>query len=138
MREHRFELARLRFNSCPPEDRALKMTPFKPLRTMLIGIGLIATQAMAIDVPPPPAPTAPNAVNIGWLVFVPATLTVPAGTTVTWTNVDDSNHMVKFPDQKSARLDKGSTYSRTFTTAGEYPYMCGIHGPRMTGKIIVK
>ena len=51
----------------------------------------------AIDVPPPPAPTTPDTVNIGWMVFVPATLTVKAGTTVTWVNVDDSNHRIKLP-----------------------------------------
>jgi plastocyanin len=34
------------------------------------------------------------------MVFVPATITVPVGTTVTWTNVDVSNHIVTFPDQK--------------------------------------
>jgi plastocyanin len=55
---------------------------------------------MAIEVPPPPAPTTPNSVNVGWMVFVPATITVPVGTTVTWTNVDVSNHIVTFPDQK--------------------------------------
>lgn len=101
-------------------------------------VSLFSAAAMALDVPPPPAPTVPNAVNVGWMVFVPATLTVHAGTTVTWTNTDDSNHIVKFPDQKSPRLDKGSTYSRTFAAPGEYTYECGIHGPRMTGKVIVK
>lgn len=105
----------------------------------LLGAALLAPAAtQAIDVPPPPAPAAPNAVNIGWMVFVPGTLTVAPGTTVTWTNTDDSNHMIKFADQKGPRLDKGQTYSRTFGAAGTYPYQCGIHGPRMTGTIVVK
>jgi plastocyanin len=108
-----------------------------PRRTVLLAM-LAAVPAYAIEVPPPPAPTQPNAVNVGWMVFVPATLTVKAGTTVTWTNADDSNHMIKFPDQKSPRLDKGSTYSRTFSTPGTYPYQCGIHGPRMTGTVVVQ
>lgn len=114
------------------------MIRFKLLSAALLGAALLSTPAIAIEVPPPPAPTAPNAVNVGWMVFVPATITITAGSTVTWTNADDSNHMIKFPDQKSPRLDKGSTYSRTFTTPGEYPYQCGIHGPRMTGVVIVK
>jgi OOP family OmpA-OmpF porin len=114
------------------------MTSFRTLAALVAFLGATTTTARAIDVPPPPAPTAPNAVNIGWMAFVPATLTVPAGTTVTWTNTDDSNHMVKFADQKGPRMDKGATYSRTFTAPGEYPYQCGIHGPRMTGKVIVK
>ncbi|MDB5988292.1 MAG: hypothetical protein JWR16_3345 [Nevskia sp.] len=108
------------------------------VRGFLIGASLLASSAaIALDVPPPPAPP-PNGVSIGWMVFVPAELTVKPGTTVTWTNWDDSNHGVKFADQKSARLDKGSTYTRTFTSAGEYPYECLFHGARMSGKIIVK
>ncbi len=76
------------------------MSFLNPLGPLSIGIGLLATTAMAIEVPPPPAPTTPNSVNVGWMVFVPATITVPVGTTVTWTNVDVSNHIVTFPDQK--------------------------------------
>jgi len=108
------------------------------LRTLLIGASLLASSAaMALDVPPPPAPP-PNGVSIGWMVFVPATLTVAPGTTVTWTNWDDSNHGIKFADQQSGRMDKGATYKRTFATAGEYPYQCMYHGARMSGKIVVK
>jgi plastocyanin len=97
-----------------------------------------AAPALAIDVPPPPAPTAPNTVNIGWMVFVPATLTVKAGTTVTWVNTDDSNHRIKLPDQMGPRLDKGMTYQHTFTTPGTYHVECGIHGPRMSGTVVVQ
>ena len=101
-------------------------------------LGLPCLPALAIDVPPPPAPTTPNTVNIGWLVFVPAELTVPVGTTVTWNNTDDSNHRIKFADQMGPRLDHGQSYTRTFTAPGTYAYECGIHGPRMHGSIIVK
>ena len=38
---------------------------------------------------------------------------------------------------KSAALDTDDTFSHTFATAGEYPYICSIH-PYMIGKIIVK
>ena len=112
--------------------------PLRLTRRALLLSLLAAVPAYAIEVPPPPAPSDPNAVNIGWMVFVPATLTVKAGTTVTWTNTDDSNHMIKFPDQKGPRMDKGQTYTRTFATPGTYPYQCGIHGPRMTGTIVVQ
>jgi plastocyanin len=118
----------------------MKSTQFSR-RALLLPLFIFAAQAwpaQAIEVPPPPMPTEPNHVNIGWMVFVPAQITVAVGTTVTWTNTDDSNHMVKFPDQKSARLDKGMTYTRTFTTAGTYDYICGFHGARMSGSVIVK
>ncbi|HZR34490.1 MAG TPA: plastocyanin/azurin family copper-binding protein [Nevskia sp.] len=94
--------------------------------------------AHAIDVPPPPAPTTPDTVNIGWMVFVPSVLTVKAGTTVTWVNVDDSNHRIKLPDGMGPRLDKGMTYQHTFTTPGTYHVECGIHGPRMSGTVVVQ
>ena len=107
-------------------------------RRALLAAAIAVLPAYAIDVPPPPAPTQPNTVNVGWMAFVPATITVKAGTTVTWVNTDDSNHMIKFPDQKGPRLDKGSTYSRTFSAPGTYGYECGIHGPRMKGTVVVE
>ena len=72
--------------------------------------------------------------------FSPSTLTLPAGTTVTWTNRDSMPHTVisagnRFP--KSAMLKPGQSYSSNFAAPGTYSYFCSIH-PRMTGKIIVK
>src|SRR5215472_2944428 len=71
--------------------------------------------------------------------FAPVALTVAAGTTVTWTNDDDSPHSVRDKNGKfkSAALDTGDTFSQTFAAPGEYTYFCSIH-PRMTGKIVVK
>ncbi len=108
------------------------------LRVVLCSLCLFATRAVAIDVPPPPAPAAPDAVSIGWMVYVPEVITVKPGTTVTWTNVDDSSHDVQFKDQKSPRLNKYETYHRTFDKAGEYPYICSIHGVHMKGTVVVR
>jgi plastocyanin len=71
--------------------------------------------------------------------FAPATLTVTAGTTVTWKNEDDSPHRIgdKNGAFKSAALDTDDTFSHTFAAPGEYPYICTIH-PYMVGKVIVK
>ena len=81
----------------------------------------------------------PATVNIDNFAFTPATLTVPAGTTVTWKNEDDSPHRIgdKNGTFKSAALDTDDTFSHTFAAPGEYPYICTIH-PYMAGKIIVK
>ena len=78
-------------------------------------------------------------VNIENFKFLPATLTVPAGTTVTWKNEDDSPHRIGDPTGmlKSEALDTDGTFSHTFAQAGEYPYICTLH-PYMRGKIIVK
>jgi plastocyanin len=85
------------------------------------------------------AAASPATVNIDNFAFAPATLTVTAGTTVTWKNEDDSPHRIG--DQKgtfkSAALDTDDTFSHTFAAPGEYPYICTIH-PYMVGKIVVK
>ncbi|TJY61150.1 hypothetical protein E4T66_11035 [Sinimarinibacterium sp. CAU 1509] len=88
--------------------------------------------------PTPPASTSGAAVSIGFMVFEPPNLTVAPGTTVTWTNTDGSNHVVKFADQQSPRLRHEASYSRRFDTPGVYPYECAIHGKRMSGSITVR
>ena len=85
------------------------------------------------------AAASPTTVTIDNFAFAPATLTVTAGTTVTWKNEDDSPHRIgdKNGTFKSAALDTDDTFSHTFAKPGEYPYICTIH-PYMVGKIIVK
>jgi plastocyanin len=73
--------------------------------------------------------------------FVPGTLTIPIGTTVTWINDDGEPHTVTSSDDprrfRSAVLDTGDRFSFTFSEAGTYAYFCSVH-PHMTGKIIVR
>ncbi len=78
-------------------------------------------------------------VSIKNFQFMPATLNIPAGTTVTWTNRDDDAHTVKSADRlfSSKGLDPGQAFSYTFTTPGTYRYYCGIH-THMTATVIVK
>ena len=88
----------------------------------------------------PEVPAAsPAAVRIDNFNFTPPTLVVAPGTTVTWTNGDDSPNSVREKDGKfkSAALDTDDTFSQSFTAPGVYEYFCSIH-PRMTGKIVVK
>ena len=85
------------------------------------------------------AAASPATIKIDNFTFAPATLTVTAGTTVTWKNEDDSPHRIGDNNGtfKSAALDTDDTFSHTFATPGEYPYICTIH-PYMVGKIVVK
>lgn len=78
-------------------------------------------------------------VKIDNFSFGPAALTVPVGTTVTWTNRDDIPHTVVSTDGvfKSKVLDTDDKFSFTFSKAGTYPYFCSIH-PKMTAKVIVQ
>ena len=85
-------------------------------------------------------PSAANvAVKIDNFVFGPQAITVPVGTTVTWTNSDDIPHTAVSTDGmfKSKVMDTDEKFSYTFTNAGTYPYYCTIH-PKMTGQVVVK
>jgi outer membrane protein OmpA-like peptidoglycan-associated protein/plastocyanin len=85
---------------------------------------------------PLPPPSADAGVAISNFMFVPDTLTVAPGTTVTWTNNDRSRHTIVFPEGEIA-IASGQSYSRSYDQPGDYTYVCGLH-PSMTGKIIVK
>jgi plastocyanin len=73
--------------------------------------------------------------------YVPDTLTVPAGTKVTWTNQDDMPHTVtstiKPRALNSAALDTDDRFSYVFAEPGTYNYLCTLH-PQMTGRVIVE
>ena len=72
----------------------------------------------------------------------PAVDTVAVGGTVTWTWTQAGTHGVRFDDTSipsSADLAaSGSVFSTSFTTAGSFTYDCTIHGPAMSGTIVVR
>ena len=93
-----------------------------------------------------PAASQPNdsgnkyQVNIDNFSFTPATLTVPVGAKVTWTNKDDVPHTVvsttkAFPH--SPAMDTDESFSYAFAKAGTYEYYCSVH-PKMVGKVVVQ
>jgi plastocyanin len=85
-------------------------------------------------------PVSGSAVAIKNFAFAPATLKVPVGTTVTWTNEDTDAHTVTSTGPggplQSAALGTHATYSHTFTKPGTYAYLCTIH-PFMTATVEV-
>jgi plastocyanin len=104
---------------------------------VVIAMMLLAGSSAVTANAQPSAATA--AVKIDNFVFGPQTLTVPVGTTVTWTNSDDIPHTSVSTEGvfKSKVLDTDEKFSYTFSKAGTYPYYCTIH-PKMTGKIVVQ
>ena len=83
---------------------------------------------------------APSSISIDNFTFTPQSVTVKAGTKVTWTNKDDIPHGIASSNNafaKSKALDTDDSYSFTFTTPGTYQYFCYIH-PHMTGTIVVQ
>jgi plastocyanin len=71
--------------------------------------------------------------------FEPAAITVPDGTTVTWTNSDNFTHNVRLLDDGGdvLQLPPGESVSYTFTGPGEHRYDCSFHPNDMTGVVIV-
>ncbi len=71
--------------------------------------------------------------------FAPMTLTIPAGTSVTWKNLDEEPHTVTSIDGafKSGAIDGDESYTFKFDKPGAYKYVCSIH-PKMRAVIIVK
>ena len=100
------------------------------------GLTLLAAAAMAQQVA-----AAPAEIVIDKFKFAPMNLTVPAGTTVTWLNKDNTAHTVISGDGptpfKSAGMDTGDKYEFTFATPGTYKYRCSLH-PQMIGTIVVQ
>lgn len=86
----------------------------------------------------PAAPVAGDAVAIDNFAFVPPTLTIAAGSTVTWTNRDEEPHTVAASDGsfRSPGMGSQATYTHTFSTAGTFDYICSIH-PFMHGTVVV-
>lgn len=92
-----------------------------------------------------------SAVSIANFAFSPQSLTVPAGTTVTWTNNDSAPHTVTPTDGPStsaqttgvfdsSNLGSGQTFSFAFGMAGTYYYDCTIHAAQtsMHGTVVVQ
>lgn len=81
-----------------------------------------------------------NEVFMNHSAFVLSTTTVPVGTTVTWTNKEKATHTVTSDlggPLNSDDINKGQTFSYTFTSAGTYKYHCKYHYG-MSGTIIVQ
>jgi len=108
------------------------------LRLTVLFTALASTPCLAEDANS--AGTGPVAsVSMDHNTFIPSEITVAPGTTVTWVNNETMPHTVVNPNQgfRSKFLVKDAKFSFTFTTPGDYDYLCSIH-PNMKGKVIVK
>jgi plastocyanin len=94
----------------------------------------------AVGTMPRNASAAVHVIAIKDFAFEPATLSISAGSKVTWTNRDEEPHLVVSADAQfhaSPALDTDDSYAAVFAKPGTYTYFCSIH-PHMVGKIIVK
>ncbi len=86
-----------------------------------------------------PALAADITVTIKNFDYSPMDISVPAGTTVVWKNMDGEPHTVTSIDGafRSPALDQGDSYKFTFASPGTFKYICSIH-PKMKAVITVK
>ena len=86
------------------------------------------------------AAPAPTKVSMKDFAFAPATVTIKAGTTVTFTNIGDIPHDatgMRLGDWTTGALAKGEKNTVTFNKPGTYYYICTPH-PWMYGQVIVE
>ena len=78
-------------------------------------------------------------IQIHEFMFSPTSVTVTAGTTVHWKNLDPEPHTIRSVDAtfKSDALDQDDSFAFKFDKPGTYRYVCSIH-PQMLGTIVVK
>jgi plastocyanin len=90
---------------------------------------------------PVAARAADATIEINNFIFMPAELTVAAGTTVTWINRDDAPHKVVDGDDphriKAPALDTGDSFRFAYEAPGIYHYFCTLH-PYMQGTVVVR
>jgi len=102
---------------------------------VVVALASVAPMARAADAPPPAAVTVP----IKSFAFMTMSVTVAAGGSVTWKNLDGEPHTVVSTDGvfRSAALDEGDSYTFKFSKPGVYNYICSIH-PQMRATVVVK
>jgi plastocyanin len=100
-----------------------------PMKFILAAVVTVALSAMSAHT---------SVVSIKDYAYQKPIITVPVGTTVSWTNRDDDPHTVTFDDKSfdSKGLGNGDSWKHTFTKPGKYTYHCSAH-PFMHGTIIV-
>lgn len=98
------------------------------------GAGVAAESSAAAT-----ATTGNGTIAIQNFMFNPMSLVVPAGTTVSWKNLDGEPHTIRSVDDtfRSGALDQNDSFSFRFDKPGTYKYVCSIH-PQMVATIVVK
>ena len=104
-------------------------------------VAVALTAAVAFAVPAIYAVAAPAArvdVDIAKFLFTQKEITGAPGTTVVWTNRDETPHSVAANDKSfsSKGLDTNDTFEHTFAKEGDFDYICTVH-PFMTGVVHV-
>jgi plastocyanin len=78
-------------------------------------------------------------INIAKFAYGPKEITIAPGTKIVWTNHDETPHTVTSNNKSFASkgLDTGDKFEHTFTSEGDFSYICTVH-PYMTGVVHVR
>jgi plastocyanin len=109
------------------------------IRALLLAMTLATIVTPLCAAAAAPKAAEPIKISAQNFMFAPATMTVSAGTTVTWMNLDEEPHTVTSDLGlfRSGAMDTNESFSFKFEKAGTYHYTCSIH-PRMVGTIVVE
>jgi len=116
----------------------MKITAFV-LTSILLAPSLAAIAGEPTTTSAAAAATENATISIREFMFSPTSMTVAAGTTVRWKNLDGEPHTVRGVDGvfASGALDQNDSFTFKFEKPGTYKYVCSIH-PQMVGTIVVK
>lgn len=109
------------------------------LCTAIVSCSKSGSTPATIPPPPPPPPVAAGDVGMAGMSFSPSPFTVKVGTSVKWTNNDNTAHTVTSNDGttfSSGTIAVGASFSFTPTAVGSLLYHCNFHGG-MTGTLKV-
>jgi plastocyanin len=106
---------------------------------LMLLINGLSSSAIAGSVNAPVSNSNNVIVNIQNFKYIPQTVTINVGQTITWINHDKIIHAVGSKNGlvKCGALTFGQSYSQTFNKPGVYNYFCPMH-PWMLGQIIVR
>ena len=108
-------------------------------RSVLAAVSATMLCWVAAGSPATAATPDPGRIVVKDFMFVPVSLTVKAGSTVTWANMDDEPHTVVSDTGlfRSGSMDTNESFAFKFDKPGTYHFTCSIH-PRMVGTIVVQ
>jgi plastocyanin len=126
-------------SKAPKSNKGDTQVNIRRTQMVLTAVGMAVLGAMEMYVPSVADTTDSTKVIVKDFTFNPTALTVKAGSTVTWTNMDDEPHTVVSDTGmfKSGGMDTNESYSFKFDKPGTYHFTCSIH-PRMVGTIVVQ
>ena len=111
--------------------------PVRSVVFVVAALAAVACRGSSEGRAEPPKPVT-HTVTVEAVQFTPQTIAIKPGDSVTWVNKDPFPHNVKtgvVPE--SPAIQAGASWTSTFTTPGDYPYVCTLH-PTMKGVLQVR